>query len=439
MIFPILLAAQLTLVSSIAPPRISPPSSELRLPSPAPLNQTFENTIIFESRDTTDAQMAILDSRPEITTVRFEASAVNYARSDGNMSHGTADFQITDAGFAHLAKAKNLETLLLDPKVRLKITDDGLKSLAGLKIKVLNLGATPFSAKGLAVLSTLNSLSDFSADACPVADVCTAAAKCPSLRVLTLTPYAYHDLSRGSASRNGNNTNYPTDEDIQLLAPLADLEELYIDDSPLTDAIVPTLQKFTKLRVLHVQEAQITDAGIAQLAKLAKLEELNLNATAVTDRAMTTVNGFTALKTLLIDKTKVTDEGLGKLTDLHDLVALSAQQCRLSGTGLAALSQCTQLEFLGLQQTPITDEGIKSLPVLPDLTRIMLQSTNITDACLPHLAKFPKLSFINAMQTNLTDDGMPTLAAMKQLKLLWIRGTKVTDQGKALFPYGQAR
>jgi internalin A len=438
MIFPILLAAQLTVVASIAPSRISPPASELRPPSPAPLHETFENTMIFESRYTPDAQMAILDSRPEITTIRFEASVVNYPRSDGNMFHGTADFQITDAGFAHLAKAKNLETLILDPKVRLKISDDALQSLAGLKIKVLNLGATPFTAKGLAVLSTLKSLSDFSADASPVADVCAAAAKCPSLRVLTLTPYVYYDLSRGSANRNGKNTNYPTDQDIQQLAPLTELEELYIDDSPLTDAIAPTLQKFTKLRVLHVQEAQLSDAGLAQLAKLSKLEELNLNATAITDKSFDTLNQFAALKSILLDKTRITDKGLAQLK-LPQLASFSARDCRLTGTGLSALANSPKLEFLALQGCPVTDDGLKTLPVLPNLTRIMLQKARITDAALPHLAKFPKLSMINAMQTELTDDGMPALAAMEQLKTLWISGTRVTDKGKALFSGGRAR
>lgn len=415
--------------AGIAPSMKRPSSMEL-VPSPFPasrpsrfpMNEVVETTIIFNSK-ATDGDMAILDTHPEIKTIAFMASAVVGPGSGGYM-----DLQITDAGFAHIAKATNLETLIFDPKRPLKVSDNALQSLVGLKIKILHLGATKFTAQGLAVLSKLEALDDFSADACAAADVCAAAGNFPHLRILTLAPYQWDGTSLAELRRR----SYPSDQDIKQLAALSELEELYLDDSPLTDAIVPTLLKFTKLRVLHVQKSQLTDAGMAQLSKLSKLEELNLNGTAITDRAMDTIAGFSALKTLYIDKTQVTDEGLAKLTNLPQLVSLSARYCQIEGTGFSALAKSTKLEYLALQNSPVTDEGIKSLPILPKLSRIMLQKTSITDACLPHLAQFPTLDFINAMNTNLTDAGMSSLAAMEPLRTVWVNGTKVTARGAAL-------
>ena len=286
------------------------------------MNEVVETTIIFNSK-ATDGDMAILDAHPEIKTIGFRASAISRL---GSGSGGYFDLQITDAGFAHIAKARNLETLIFDPRRPLKISDNALQPLVGLKIKNLHLAATKFTAQGLAVLSKLQALTDFSADASAAGDVCAAAGKFPHLRVLTLAPYQWDG---GALGVTDTRRSYPSDEDIEQLAALSELEELYLDDSPLTDAMVPTLLKFTKLRVLHVQKSQLTDAGLAQLSKLSKLEELNLNGTAITDRAMDTIAGFSALKVLFLDRTEVTDEGLAKLNNLPQLVSLSARWCQI--------------------------------------------------------------------------------------------------------------
>ena len=179
-----------------------------------------EQSIQNNNRRGKNGDMAILDAHPEIKTIGFRASAIA-----GPGSGGYFDFQITDAGFAHIANVRNLETLILDPRMSLKLSDNALQSLVGLKIKNLHLGATKFTAQGLAVLSKLEALTDFSAEASAAGDVCAAAGKFPHLRVLTVTPYEWDGSSLVVYRRN-----YPSDKDIEQLAALSELEELYLDD-----------------------------------------------------------------------------------------------------------------------------------------------------------------------------------------------------------------
>lgn len=362
------LATGLLFTSMLYGAAASGPASSAASPSGYGFAEGYKitgTTIVFFSGRATDEVMAVLDTHPELTTVLFEATPFSVAMPGGGSGDGISAFRITDAGFAHIAKLTHLETLAFDRRQPLKISDDALQVLKPLKLKTLDLGGTPFTAKALEQLPA-DTLTNFAADACPVSTVIAAAARCPHLRVLTLMPHsvAYFG-SGGSIYRKMGDKNMPTDKDLAPLAGLTELEELYADDSPLTDACAPTLAKLTKLKVLHVQGSQLTDAGIAQLAKLTGLEELNLNGTPITDQAMETIGGFQALQALLISNTQITDEGLRRLPKMPNLETIYLRSTKITDAGFADLGRFPKLSFLDLGATQIHDAKLRSLDKRP--------------------------------------------------------------------------
>lgn len=128
--------------------------------------------------------------------------------------------------------------------------DRTLKRLSGLReLRVLTLGASPVSNKGLAVLANFQLLQHLNLGAC----------------------------------RRVN------------------------------DATLRLLSTLTELEVLNLGATKVTDAGLQHLAGLSKLRSLALYMTRITDRGLEHVKGLLSLQTLNVNKTQVTDAGVEEL------------------------------------------------------------------------------------------------------------------------------
>lgn len=67
-----------------------------------------------------------------------------------------------------------------------------------------------------------------------------------------------------------------TDRSAEVVAGWPELKWLQLDDTQLTDAAMPHLIRLQKLEVLRIQGTKITDRGFAQLAALKNLKDLTI-------------------------------------------------------------------------------------------------------------------------------------------------------------------
>jgi hypothetical protein len=66
----------------------------------------------------------------------------------------------------------------------------------------------------------------------------------------------------------------------------------------------------TPIRVLHLSETKVTDAGLRELAGLARLEELSISkCRGITDAGLVHLGSFPALRVVDVMVTGVTQEG----------------------------------------------------------------------------------------------------------------------------------
>ena len=107
------------------------------------------------------------------------------------------------------------------------------------------------------------------------------------------------------------------DEDLLLLKDMAaNLTELNLGGTTITDAGLVHLKPLKNLTRLQLHNTKITDAGLANLKEMAKLTSLNLYGSAgITDAGLAQLKDLKALKKLYLWQTKATESGAKKLAE----------------------------------------------------------------------------------------------------------------------------
>lgn len=100
------------------------------------------------------------------------------------------------------------------------------------------------------------------------------------------------------------------------IAACAELRDLRLPGSGLSDAELVPLQKLSLLEQLDLSEnGQVTDRGMASVKALERLRALYLAKTAITDKGLMELKDLDGLRTLYVGGTKVTADAAEKFTD----------------------------------------------------------------------------------------------------------------------------
>jgi Leucine-rich repeat (LRR) protein len=241
-----------------------------------------------------------------------------------------------------------------------------------------------------------------------------------------------------------------TDEGLKELKECKHLEELSIDNEQVTDGLLQTLGENGLLHVLSHQahaegmkrpsgpadvtdlwlwDSQVTDEGLKELKDFPNLKMLGLNKTKVTDEGLKELKDLKNLKVLYLEGTAVTDAGLKELKDFPNLKRLGLNKTKVTDLGLKELKELKNLEELNLGDTAVTDAGLKELKNFPNLKALWLPNTKVTDAGLKELKELKNLEELNLGDTAVTDLGLKELKELQNLKRLLLYKTKVTDAG----------
>ena len=112
------------------------------------------------------------------------------------------------------------------------------------------------------------------------------------------------------------------DESLEILKDAAaDITELDLSATAITDAAAFSLGEFASLQSLKLNQTSITDSSLPEIQKLNQLQILNLHSTEVTDAGIKNLEPMSSLKKVYLWNTKVTEaaaKSLEKtLTDKH--------------------------------------------------------------------------------------------------------------------------
>jgi len=166
------------------------------------------------------------------------------------------------------------------------------------------------------------------------------------------------------------------DSDLQRFDGMADLGELRLTKTKITDNGLDHLKSCGKLQFLDLHHTLVGDAGLEKLTGLTKLHHLGLSGTKVTDQGLRHLKGM-SLRHLNLDFTEIGDAGLDHLADLTALEDLRLTKTKITDDGLAKLKGLTSLKKIDLHHTAVTDAGLKHLAGLP-LKEVGVSGTRVT-------------------------------------------------------------
>jgi len=214
---------------------------------------------------------------------------------------------------------------------------------------------------------------------------------------------------------------------VHLLAPLQGLRSVNLKGSTGVDALMPGFANATKLRRLTLARTDVSDEGFAYVAGMLALEELYLDQTALTNVAFQHLQGLTNLKRIT-SPWALSDEGMRYLEGLKQLRFLSLTDTSASDEGMYHLQALIELEMLYLERTQLSDDGLRYLTGLTQLRTLRLDGTQVSDAGLQHIAHLPELERLTLCDTNVTAQGLEQLSSVPRLQILVLDGTQVTDE-----------
>jgi internalin A len=355
---------------------------------------------------------------------------------------------ITEVGYAHLKKFKNLQALYFDGS---SLGNAGMAEIANVPgLRILDISGTQVTDAGLAAVKNMESLTHLMMERLPgvtergIGEI----AKCPTLRILEITMNHTGAMPNPRVGRPAVGikpgvkpaelpvplpaTSGPTamaaaiaemgliselvvsgatDSDADYFARMKGLNVLRIgynweseslDDrsssyNSITDTGLRSISKATGLRVLDVSGNRFTARGLADITKLANLEELNLSFTSINDASMDQVVKLKHLTYLNVSNTNVTQTGI---IDLAKLPALTKLHIAGNDIGDEALHQIARLKVLKVLNAAATRVSCKSYHDVSGLVN---------------------LDTLNLSATNLTEQSLKPLSTLKNLKLLDIR------------------
>jgi serine/threonine protein kinase len=235
--------------------------------------------------------------------------------SNLNLSDTPAD----DAAVRSFVDLRELNALVLS---RTKLTDEGVKTIAGLHLGLLDLSYTNISNRTLEIL----------------------ASKMPGVQNLFLSGTQIDDDGMEALGRLKSlyildlcQTKI-TDKGLEPLSQLTDMEELNLARTKVSNAGLIHLKNLKSLSCLELSETSVTDAGLSALTSLKKLKFLGLKKTRITNAGLSSLVRIPSLRKLILDDTLITDEGLSTLLKMNNPSYLHLRGCKgVSNQGLLKL------------------------------------------------------------------------------------------------------
>ena len=141
----------------------------------------------------------------------------------------------------------------------------------------------------------------------------------------------------------------------------------------------------------RTDELYVDEELLRKVGRLTDLEALNVDAQNVTDDILASWHRLTKLKRLVLAETLVQDPA--RWPDFP-LQTLDVSATMLRDAQISALSKYDSLEELNLSMTPITDDGVKELQRMPNLRQLWLMETAVTVDSCETLNVFPRLDLL---------------------------------------------
>lgn len=184
--------------------------------------------------------------------------------------------------------------------------------------------------------------------------------------------------------------NRVTDDVIPRLTALAELQFLHLGSGPLTGTTLSRLAALPSLEGVFLSRlAALSPAAAQELIKIRSLRQLYVSETPLTDADVEVLVQHKDWRRLTFNRTLVTNTSLRLVAGLPHLTHFDVNGECITSAGIKALAASQSLEWLDLRFCPsLDDAAVDALAELPKLRTVKLLDKNkITPPAVKRLAK----------------------------------------------------
>ncbi len=130
----------------------------------------------------------------------------------------------------------------------------------------------------------------------------------------------------------------------------------------------------------------------------------------ITEKVVESIRTQKKLRVLDLENTNLTDKGLQQICLNHpNLERLLLNNTPVTSEGLKYIGKLKKLQILELRATKIHDEAVVYLSEIKNISTLELSNTDITDKSISYLMNFKKLGLMYIVHTKITKEGAQIL------------------------------
>jgi prophage maintenance system killer protein len=220
-----------------------------------------------------------------------------------------------------------------------------------------------------------------------------------------------------------------SDDKVQYLEPLAEVERIIVYSSELSDVGFERLSlcRFApSLGLLRITgKNKISDRGLSHLPSFANLSQLAIDSDEITGAGLKSLHSLRKLTSLLVNSKNLVNLDSLRGLQLSDLALIGEN---VTSDRLVCLKGNQALRGLEVSHTSV-DDRVFDLVDLTALTSFDAGDSHVTDAGVKRIARFPRLKRLLLNGLAITGASLSELAKRSSLEHCEIGRTKVTAAG----------
>lgn len=212
-----------------------------------------------------------------------------------------------------------------------------------------------------------------------------------------------------------------SDEDLELLEPLSEVQRLTLNGSQISDVGLESLRSLTELTKLALVHTKVSNSGLSALSGLNSLREIDVRETRVTDAGLANLGPLLVDCRVRMDRDHVISELTSlRATVIRDtripggpVVGIEAGSTRITDSVLARCAVFTELVYIDLADTEVSTKGFEHLTACAKLRSVNLALTQASDEDLHWILRLPNLRWLNLVDTPVSDAAIEKFKAAR--------------------------
>jgi Leucine-rich repeat (LRR) protein len=185
---------------------------------------------------------------------------------------------------------------------------------------------------------------------------------------------------------------------------------LHLENNQITDDVIEIIAENSHIEAIYLNNNQITAKAVLALSKMKSLKILSLNGNSIGQEGFQTLAN-SSIEVVHVRSTGITASGLNALIANTHIKAIFAGNSLIDCVQLnvSLIEAASHLEFLELSACQLSNSDLHIILKLPNLLGLDVSVNHLTDPCIKELTTHPSLKVLSVGGNTLSETTIETL------------------------------